>query len=56
MDFSTLSPKKQVKIQHWLKVIHDCRASGMTNLAFCEQNGIYKKLLLLNRIDQKAGN
>lgn len=40
MDLSSLSPKKQVKIQYWLKVIHDCRASGMTNLAFCEQNGI----------------
>ena len=40
MDFSSLTPKKQVKIQHRLKVLHDCRSSGMTNQAFCEQNGI----------------
>ena len=30
MDFSLLTPGKQVKYQYWLNVIHECRASGLT--------------------------
>ncbi len=43
MDISTLTPKKQVKIQFWLKVIKECRASGLTNRDWCEQNNIHLK-------------
>ena len=40
MDISSLTPDKQVKYQYWLNVIHECRASGLTNQDWCEQNGI----------------
>ena len=30
MDFSLLTPDKQVKYQYWLNVIHEYRASGLT--------------------------
>lgn len=40
MDFSLLTPDKQVKYQYWLNVIHECRSSGLTNQQWCEQNGI----------------
>ena len=40
MDISSLTPDKQVKYQYWLNVIHECRASGLTNQIWCEQNGI----------------
>ena len=43
MDISTLTPKKQVKIQFWLKIIKECRASGLTNRDWCEQNNIHLK-------------
>ena len=43
MDLSTMTSYKQVKIQYWLRVIHECRASGLTNQAWCEQNGISLK-------------
>ena len=43
MDLSTMTSYKQVKIQYWLRVIHECRASGMTNQAWCIQNGISLK-------------
>lgn len=43
MDISSLTPDKQVKLQHWLVVIHQCRASGMTNQEWCEQNGVSLK-------------
>ena len=29
MDISTLTPDKQVKLQYWLDVIRQCRASGL---------------------------
>lgn len=38
MDISTLTPDKQVKLQYWLDVIRQCRASGLTNQAWCEQH------------------
>jgi hypothetical protein len=38
-----LSPVKQVKIEYWLEVIHKCRASGLTNTEFCQQNNISEK-------------
>lgn len=40
MDISSLTPDKQVKLQYWLDVIRQCRASGLTNQAWCEQNQI----------------
>ena len=43
MDFSLLTPDKQVKYQYWLHVIHECRSSGLTNQDWCEQNGISLK-------------
>lgn len=43
MNFSLLTPDKQVKYQYWLNVIHECRASGLTNQKWCEQNGISLK-------------
>ena len=43
MEITSLTPNKQVKLQYWLQVIHECRASGLTNQAWCEQNGISLK-------------
>lgn len=43
MDISSLTPDKHVKLQYWLDVIRQCRASGLTNQAFCEQHGISLK-------------
>ncbi len=43
MDISTLTPDKQVKLQYWLDVIRQCRASGLTNHAWCEQNDVSLK-------------
>ena len=40
MDISSLTPDKQVKLQYWLEVIRQCRASGLTNQAWCEQHNI----------------
>ena len=40
MDISSLTPKRQVQIQFWLNAIHECRASGLTNQAWCEQNNL----------------
>lgn len=43
MDMSSLTPDKQVKLQYWLEVIRQCRASGLTNQAWCEQHNISLK-------------
>lgn len=43
MDISSMTPDKQVKLQYWLNIIHECRTSGLTNQAWCEQNGIHLK-------------
>lgn len=43
MDISTLTPDKQVKLQYWLDVIRQCRASGLTNQAWYEQHAISLK-------------
>lgn len=43
MDISSLTPDKQVKLQYWLEVIRQCRASGLTNQAWCEQHNISLK-------------
>lgn len=43
MDISSLTPNKQVKLQYWLDVIRQCRASGMTNQDWCEQNDVSLK-------------
>ena len=43
MDISALTPDKQVKLQYWLDVIRQCRASGLTNQAWCEQHDISLK-------------
>ena len=38
MDLSSLTPDKQMKLQYWLDVIRQCRASGLTNQIWCEQH------------------
>ena len=43
MDISTLTPDKQVKLQYWLDVIRQCRASGLTNQVWCQQHDISLK-------------
>ena len=43
MDISAFTPDKQVKLQYWLDVIRQCRASGLTNQAWCEQHDISLK-------------
>ena len=43
MDISTLTSDKQVKLQYWLDVIRQCRASGLTNQVWCEQHDISLK-------------
>ena len=43
MDISLLTPDKQVKLQYWIDVIRQCRASGMTNQDWCEQHNISLK-------------
>ena len=43
MDISTLTPDKQIKVQYWLDVIRQCRASGLTNQVWCEQHDISLK-------------
>lgn len=43
MDISSLTPDKQVKLQYWLDVIRQCRASGLTNQVWCEQHDISLK-------------
>ena len=37
MNLSSLTPDKQVKLQYWLDVIRQCRASGLTNQILREQ-------------------
>ena len=44
MDLSSLTPDKQVKLQYWLDVIRQCRASGLTNQLWCEQHDIPLKV------------
>ena len=43
MDISLLTPDKQVKLQYWIDVIRQCRASGLTNQDWCEQHDISLK-------------
>lgn len=43
MDISSFTPDKQVKFQYWLDVIRQCRASGLTNQAWCEQHNVSLK-------------
>ncbi len=43
MDISTLTPDKQVKLQYWLDVIRQRRASGLTNQVWREQHDISLK-------------
>lgn len=43
MDISSFTPNKQVKLQYWLDVIRQCRASGLTNRAWCEQHNVSLK-------------
>ena len=43
MEIASFTPNQQVKLQYWLRVIHECRTSGLTNRAWCEQNGISLK-------------
>ena len=43
MDISAFTPDKQVKLQYWLDVIRQCRASGLTNQVWCEQHDISLK-------------
>ena len=43
MDIFTLIPDKQMKLQYWLDVIRQCRASGLTNQAWCKQHDVSLK-------------
>ena len=43
MNLSSLTPDKQVKLQYWMDVIRQCRASGLTNQIWCEQHDISLK-------------
>ena len=43
MGISSLTPDKQVKLQYWVKVIRQCRASGPTNQTWCEEHNISLK-------------
>ena len=43
MDISSFTPNKQVKLQYWLDVIRQCKASGLTSQAWCEQNNVSLK-------------
>ena len=43
MDISALTPDKQIKFQYWPDVIRQCRASGLTNRAWCGQHDISLK-------------
>ena len=43
MDISSLTSDKQMKLQYWLNVIRQCRASGLTNQDWCEQNDVSLK-------------
>ncbi|BAK47241.1 hypothetical protein CXIVA_12750 [Clostridium sp. SY8519] len=33
----------KVRDQHWLRVIQECKASGLTRREWCQQNGISTK-------------
>ena len=54
MDISSLTPDKQVKLQYWLEVIRQCRASGLTNQAWCEQHNISLKSYWIAKIRKLA--
>ena len=43
MELSSLTPDRQIKFQYWLDIIRQCRASGLTNQAWCEQNSVSLK-------------
>ena len=43
MDISSLTHDKQVKLQYRLDVIRQCRASGLTHQACCEEHNISLK-------------
>ena len=34
---------QKVRDQHWLRVIQECNASGLTRREWCQQNGISTK-------------
>ena len=53
MDISSLTPNKQVKLQYWLDVIRQCRASELMNQAWCEQHNISLKSLAEKREFQR---
>ena len=54
MDNSSLTPNKQVKLQYWLDVIRQCRASGLTNQAWCEQHNISLRVIITGLQNPKA--
>lgn len=37
MDISSFTSDKQLKLQYWMDIVRQCRASGLTNQAWCEQ-------------------
>lgn len=53
MDISLLTPDKQVKLEYWLDVIRQCRASGLTNQDWCGASTM--RLLLKTRTNTKNG-
>ena len=56
MDISTFTPDKQVKLQYWPDVIRQCRDSGLTNQAWCEQHDIYLTVKSSPQIDKLTGD
>ena len=38
-----LAVRNEYRAQNWVQVIQECRASGLTNRAFCRQRGIPEK-------------
>lgn len=43
MGIASLTPDKQVKLQYWVAVIRQCRASGPMNQTWCEEHNISLK-------------
>lgn len=40
---ATLEVRKAYRLQEWPKIVEACRASGLSNRAFCKENGIPEK-------------
>ena len=43
VHFTTEQPGRDNRLQQWTQIIQQCKSSGLTNKAFCAQNGISEK-------------